>query len=230
MGALLALKPEWGVSNAELADRRLLEGGHTSISIAAIFAMSMAFLVAPKIMAFCAMLASPKERALFGGGRRALASMALEITLSALTAPVLMLNQVWALLSILRGRDAGWSAQHRQEGDLSLETAANRHLGDTAVGVFLGVSALGVSAHTFLWMLPVIIGLLFCIPLAALTSRCDLGALALRAGLLVIPEETTPPPVVSQFNALRAGEPRLIAVPDVVPPIPFARPVEAVAV
>jgi len=230
MGALLALKPEWGVSDPEAADRRLLAGGHTSISIAVIFAVSMAFLVAPKVMAFCAMAASPMERALFGGRRRAFASMVVEIILSALMAPVLMLNQVWALLSIVRGRDAGWSAQHREEGDLSLETAANRHLGDTAVGVFLGVSALNVSAHTFLWMLPVIVGLLFCIPLAALTSRCDLGALAMRAGLLVIPEETAPPQVVRQFNALRAAEPRPIATADAGPGIRFARPVEAVAV
>jgi membrane glycosyltransferase len=230
MGALLALKPGWGVSNAELADRRLLNAGHTSLSIAVVFAVSMAFLVAPKVMAFCAMLASPKERASFGGGRRALASMFLEITLSALMAPILMLNQVWALISILRGRDAGWSAQHREEGDLSLESAANRHLGDTAVGVCLGVSALGVSTHTFLWMLPVILGLLFCIPLAALTSRCDLGAWALRAGLLMIPEEAEPPQIVRQFNALRAGEPRLVTVTEIAAPMALVRSVEAVAV
>lgn len=204
--ALLALKPGWGVSDPEIADLGLQ--GHAMIPIVAIFAASMAFLLAPKFMAFGVMMASPSERRLFGGGRRAFASMMLEIALSALMAPVLMLHQVWALISILAGRDSGWLAQHREEGDLSMEEAADRHLGDTAVGLILAVSALGVSVQTFLWMLPVILGMVFCIPLAALTSRRDLGQMAARAGLLTVPEEIAPPPVVRAFNALVAEPPR----------------------
>jgi membrane glycosyltransferase len=215
--ALLALKPVWGESDPSLADLRLAAPSLPAIPIIAVFAISIAFLLAPKFMAFGVMLASPSERKLFGGGWRALASMGLEIVLSALMAPVLMLHQVWALISIVSGRDAGWLAQHREEGDLSLEEAANRHLGDMAVGVILAVCALGVSAHTFLWMLPVILGMVFCIPLAALTSRCDLGRAAARVGLLTIPEELDPPPVVEAFNALRPAAPvpapRLALVP-----------------
>ena len=205
--ALLALKPGWGVSDPDVADLQLAAPGHAAIPIVAIFAISIAFLLAPKFMAFAVMLTSPTERRAFGGAWRALASMGLEIVLSALMAPILMLHQVWALISIISGRDAGWSAQHREEGDLTLDEAANRHLGDTAVGVILAVCALGVSVQTFLWVLPVILGMVFCIPLAALTSRCDLGRAAARLGLLIIPEETEPPAVVEAFNALCPATP-----------------------
>ncbi|MGH7022238.1 MAG: glucans biosynthesis glucosyltransferase MdoH [Caulobacteraceae bacterium] len=211
--ALLGLKPDWGVGDPEIADRQLSAPGHETVSVLAVFAVSMAFLLAPKLIAFCAMLTSSEDRRRFGGAGKALASMLLEIVLSALLAPVLMLNQVWALISILSGRDSGWAAQHREEDDLTLEEAANRHLGDTAVGVALAVSAFGVSTDTFLWMLPVILGMVFCIPLAALSSRRDLGEMAARAGLLVTPEEFDPPPVVRAFNALRAQPPHELAMP-----------------
>lgn len=202
--ALLALKPEWGVWDAQVADQSLIAPGHETIPIVAIFAISMAFLLAPKLIAYLAMLACPAERRAFGGPWRSLASMAAEIVLSALSAPVLMLHQVWALISIASGRHCGWSAQQREEGSLTLEEAANRHLGDMGVGLILAVSALEVSVHTFLWMLPVILGMVFCIPLAALTSRRDLGEWAARMGLLVTPEELDPPAVVRAFRGLIA--------------------------
>jgi membrane glycosyltransferase len=204
MSALLPLKPEWGISDMDVANQRAAMGTHTLVSITAIFAISMGFLVAPKVMAFGAMLTSPEARRSFGGAGRAFASMALEIVLSALMAPVLMLNQIWALISILAGRDSGWGAQAREEGQISFEAAANRHLGDTAVGVILGLAAWSASPQTFLWMLPVILGLVGCIPMAAWTASCRLGRAAQAAGLLVIPEESAPPTVVETYNRLMA--------------------------
>jgi membrane glycosyltransferase len=204
MSALLSMKPEWGRADWAVPDAALWDDPHPAISVAGIFALSMAFLLAPKFMAFGAMLASPEERRQFGGAGKAFASLLAEIALSALVAPVLMLNQIWALISILFGGDSGWVAQHREEGDTTFETAANEHLGDTAVGAGLAVATWGASTQTFLLMSPVIAGLVGCIPFAALTASCELGALARRAGLLVIPEETAPPPLLQHFNTLRA--------------------------
>jgi len=204
MSALLPLKPEWGMSNIDIANERALMGVHPAMSIAAIYGISIGFLLAPKVIAYCAMVASREERRQFGGAGRAFASMMLEILLSALVAPVLMLNQLWALVSILAGGDSGWSAQHREEGEVTFEASANHHLGDTAIGVILGLAAWSASPNTFLWMLPVILGLVGCIPLATWTASCDLGAMARRAGLLVIPEESDPPALVRNYNALLA--------------------------
>ena len=220
MSALLPLKPAWGISDIDLANERAAFGVHSTLSITAIFVISMAFLIAPKVMAFGAMLGSKAERAAFGGVRRAAAGMAVEIVLSALIAPVLMLNQIWALISIVSGGDSGWRPQAREEGRVSLEAAANRHLGDTAVGVILGLAAWSASPHTFLWMLPVILGLVGCIPMAALTASPTLGAAARRVGLLVIPEEVSAPGVVAMFNRLMARPEPPIAVGGLRPAVP----------
>jgi membrane glycosyltransferase len=181
----------------------------------------MGFLVAPKLMALYATLLSRRQRRAFGGAGRAVASVAVEIVLSALIAPVLMLNQLWALISILAGGDAGWKAQAREEGEVCFEDIANRHLGDTAVGVTLGVATLSAAPSIFLWMLPVIAGLVGCIPLAGLTATRALGEAARRVGLLVIPEEIAPPPVVATFNRL-AARPAPEPVPATVIQLPAA--------
>lgn len=204
LSAVLPLKPEWGVSDPVLADQMATARPHAVVSIALIFAISMGFLTAPKLMALGAALACREQRRAFGGAGRAMASVATEIVLSALIAPILMLNQLWALISILAGRDAGWNAQAREEGQVSFEDIADRHLGDTAVGVFLGVATWSAAPSIFLWMLPVIAGLVGCIPIAGLTATRALGEAARRVGLLVIPEEIAPPPVVAAFNRLAA--------------------------
>lgn len=202
--ALLPLRPDWGVWDVGRATLRMQASGHSPVSLGAILAISVAFLLAPRFMAFAAMLRSPSERAAFGGPGRAFTSMLVEIAYSSLMAPILMLNQLWALVSILLGVDSGWNAQTREESEISLEAAANRHLGDMAVGVTLGVMALSASANTFLWMLPVILGLSACIPLAAYSASPELGDRARRAGLLCIPEELEPPAVIATFNRLVA--------------------------
>jgi membrane glycosyltransferase len=195
MGVLLASKPAWGVASAVQAARAAVGG---------VFLIAMAFLLAPKALAYLEMLAAPERCEGFGGARRAAASVACEIGLSALIAPVRMFNQTWALFSILLGRDAGWAAQRRGEDGLSFEEAANHHLGDTIIGLILGFLAVSASAQTLLWVSPVVAGLVASIPLAALTARLDLGLWARRAGLLVTPEELAPPAILTQANAFAA--------------------------
>jgi membrane glycosyltransferase len=228
MSALLALKPAWGVSNAEIADQRMAGAIQANGAVAAVFVMSMTFLIAPKIIAFLAMLASTDERARFGGARSALAGLVVEILISALLAPVLMLHQIWALISIFSGRDSGWSPQHREEDALSLEDAANQHLGDTAVGVSLGVAAWSVSLHTLAWLLPVVAGMVLCIPIAAWTSRREFGDLAARWGLLRVPEEIAPSDLIRRFNALQQ-DPRVEPArrPSTIGSVASVAPVEA---
>jgi membrane glycosyltransferase len=226
--ALLPLKPEWGVSDGVLADQLAAAQSHSNSSIAMIFGVSMAFLVAPKLMALYAVLLSREQRATFGGAGHAVASVALEMVLAALIAPVLMLNQLWALISILAGRDSGWNAQIREEGQVNFDDIANRHLGDTAVGVGLGLATWGAAPYVFLWMLPVIAGLVGSIPLAGLTATRVLGEAARRAGLLLTPEELAPPAVVAMFNRLLVRSTPEPAAPVVVPLArPLAPPVVA---
>lgn len=210
MGVLLALQPACGLGSGVQAAPSADVLRHTAVTITDLFIVSMGLLMAPKVLAFFAMLASPRERRRFGGARRVLGGMLLETVLSSLIAPVMMFNQIRALFSILAGRDSGWPAQARQEGGLSLAEAARRHAPDTIAGLILGVAALIASGPLFLWMSPVILGLVSAIPLTLITARQDLGLKARKAGLLLIPEETAPPRLIIQANNLleRPLEPR----------------------
>jgi membrane glycosyltransferase len=126
----------------------------------------------------------------------------VETLISGLMAPVLMSMQSRAVAQILRGRDAGWHAQRRDDGTLPLREIVRGYLGQTALGVALAAAAYAISLPLLWWMSPVIVGLLLAVPLAALTARPDRGLRAL--GLLTIPEERHPPEIVTRANRLFA--------------------------
>ena len=202
MGVILSLAPRLGAYHAAPAIGAGAD--HRSAVLAVVFVLSMAMVLAPKLMAFAGVMARPDSRAAFGGWRRASAGLLAEIVLSTLIAPIMMLSQTRALAEILLGRDSGWQAQTREEGVLSMADATRRHGVDSLVGLVLGVASLVASPWAFLWLSPVIVGLLSAIPLAVLTSRRDLGLKARQAGLFLIPEESAPPPLISHVSALMA--------------------------
>ncbi|QUD86407.1 glucans biosynthesis glucosyltransferase MdoH [Phenylobacterium montanum] len=202
IGAILSVAPKLGAYQA--ANATAADLNHRSAALTAVFAISMGMVLAPKLMAFGVAMVRRETRVAFGGLRRALMSLLAEIGLSALIAPIMMLSQTRALADIFLGRDSGWSAQTRKEGALSFREATRRHRVDTLFGLVLAAASLSASLATFLWLSPVILGLLSAIPLAVLTSRQDLGLKALRAGLFLIPEERAPPPLIRHVSALMA--------------------------
>jgi membrane glycosyltransferase len=172
------------------------------IRAAWVFGGTMGMLIAPKLLGYIVALVHPAERRGFGGGLAAFVSVLIEIVLSGLIAPMMMLLQTQAVADVLRGRDAGWQVQRRDDGSL---TAAEliRHFGKlTLIGVFLGASAYAVSLSLFLWMTPVTIGLLLAMPLAAFTARADIGLTLRDMRLLAIPEEREAPRILARANAL----------------------------
>ena len=74
----------------------------------------------------------------------------------------------------------------------------------TLFGLVLAIAAYGVSFSLFAWMTPVIVGLIFAIPLAQWSASPAAGLRLRRLKLLVIPEETEPPAVLTRANALAA--------------------------
>jgi membrane glycosyltransferase len=205
--AVLPLHPEWGVragapvraaSGARLIDLLL---------VAVVLAVSIGFLLAPKLMALVQVLRSPGERSRFGGARLAALNMGLEILLSTLVAPLIMVSHARSFAAVLAGRDSGWAAQARDESGPSLRRSARLHAGDTVFGLALAGAALASSARELLWMAPVIAGLTLAIPLATILASARLGQAARRLGLLLVPEERHPPAILVRANALSAGWP-----------------------
>jgi membrane glycosyltransferase len=171
------------------------------VRAAYVFSATMSLLVLPKLLGYLAILPRRRERLGIGGTWRGLLSVVFEIVVSALIAPVIMLMQSRAVLEILIGRDAGWSAQRRGDGALS-RAELRSYLSVSLFGLALASAAIMVSVPLVVWMLPVVAGWALAVPLAAITARTSVGCHLRDLGLLSTPEERTPPALVRRANAL----------------------------
>ncbi len=170
-----------------------------------VFIMTMAVLLGPKLLATLAGLLRGSERRAFGGGVRIVVGMLIETVLAGLIAPVAMLTQSVAVVSILAGRDGGWNPQRRDDdGRVEFGEVARRYVPHTLFGLLLGLASALVSFPLLLWMLPVVLGLGLAIPLAAWTARRAPAAALARLGLLATPEERLPPPVLREIAGAQA--------------------------
>ena len=160
-----------------------------------LFIIIMIVLITPKLVALAVLLLNRAARRGCGGAPRAVTSVLLETIFSALIAPIMMLTQSRAVASVLAGRDAGWKAQ-RRDGVITLREIVHRHLWHTLFGIAMGAVAWLVAPSLFLWMSPVVIGLVLAIPISALSARRSTGRVSRRLGLFRTPEETAPPPVL----------------------------------
>ena len=166
-----------------------------------LFVAAMAFLLLPKFIATFRAWLRPLA-ADSGGKVRVLASALFEIVLSALIAPVQMLIQTRQIYEIFSGRDSGWEAQVRAGQMPPWGVVLRRH----ALHVVLGLGTLIVLAvlapWQLVWLSPILAGLI----LSPMTSRWSaspvFGRWARRQGLLVTPEERSPPEILTAANAL----------------------------
>ena len=176
------------------------------------FVGTMALLLMPKVLGALAVLLRGSERRGCGGALMSCGGVLLETLIAGLMAPVVMLTQTVDVVSILLGRDAGWSVQRREAGGIPASETRRLYRRHTLLGVALGVLAWFVSPYLALWMLPVVLGLALAIPLALVTGRRWAGP------LLRIPEETAPPPLltraqmlVSEWRTIVGEAPRSVA-------------------
>ncbi|MBS7539837.1 glucans biosynthesis glucosyltransferase MdoH [Ancylobacter lacus] len=166
-----------------------------------VFIGTMAVLLLPKLFAYVLVLGDRNARRGFGGGIVALVGVLTETLIAGLAAPVMMIAQSGAVVTILAGRDGGWTPQRRGDGSVPLGQTFRRFLPQTLFGIMLGAAAFAISLPLFFWMSPVILGLVLAVPLVQGTSRRS--RLLLRLGVLSIPEERAPPPVLQRAQQLQ---------------------------
>lgn len=168
-----------------------------------VFLATMAVLLAPKLLAYILLLLNGPLRRGCGGAGRALLSLMLETLIGGLIAPVAMLIQTEGVLQILGGRDSGWNAQRRDGDEVPLCVVWRQYWRFMVFGLVLAGAAYAVSPALFLWMSPVLLGLVLAVPIVVMTASQGLGRSLLRLGLLRILEEKTPPDVIARAAALR---------------------------
>ncbi|MGC4029454.1 MAG: glucans biosynthesis glucosyltransferase MdoH [Steroidobacteraceae bacterium] len=173
-----------------------------------LFIFSFAVLFVPKAIGFVKALWSLRMRRALGT-LEFLVSVVVELLLSALYAPVLMLMQSRYVAEILTGRDAGWSAQRRSEGVVSWGEAWSFHWGHTLAGVLLGALFAYLAPGLLPWLSPVLIGMLLAVPLSRYSGSTDIGRWLAHLGILCTPEEVQVPDIVRRRDALIAAAPPL---------------------
>jgi len=136
-------------------------------------------------------------------------STLLEIIMSALYAPILMVHQFMVVVGIFRGKDSGWMPQARDDGALSWASATRAHIGHTLFGVILAVIAILLSKQLFYWLLPITSGLMLSIPLSWISGGERRSKWLKPLGLLRAPQEKYPAPILLQLEQQLVQQPPL---------------------
>ena len=177
-----------------------------SAEIHLLLAATMVLLWLPKLLGLVLALVNGGTRRSFGGGGRLLLSAGWEALFSVLIAPLMMAFHTLFVISVLAGWSVQWSAQARDERGLSPREAARRMGPSVLLGLFWGIVLWWFAFDFIWWFMPILAGLWLGVPLALWSSRIDLGRWARAKGLLLTPEEKTPPPILHGLQAaLRNG-------------------------
>ncbi len=167
-----------------------------------LFILSLFMLLLPKIIGYVTTLCDEDRRKAFGGAVKLTASFMLELTLSALFAPISMVMQSRQIYEILSGADSGWTAQRRGVGGVPWREATQRHIWHVLFGLTLAVGAYFLAPPLLWWLSPAIAGLLGAIVLSKFSGSSVIGRLLRIFGLLLTPCEKSPPDVVKAFRRL----------------------------
>jgi membrane glycosyltransferase len=177
----------------------------------ALFVSIMIMVFAPKLATLSDVLASSKRRRAFGGTMAVLVSTISEILFFTLLAPVMALAHTRFLAGLPLGYAAAWSAQHRFNHQVSLSQALNRLWPQTLFGGAAVAWLVLTAPAALVGFLPFLLGSVFAVPLAVLTSEERLGLMFARMGLWRIPDETAPATDLQVLHllALRQSRPAL---------------------
>ncbi|MBW0146463.1 glucans biosynthesis glucosyltransferase MdoH [Marinobacter arenosus] len=146
---------------------------------------------------FLAILDAVVQRtgASFGGYGKLFKSVLLEILVSVLLAPVRMLAHSRFVLAALFNVSLKWAGQNRTE-EMTWRDGFWTQLPAMLVGSSWALFAWNLDTLFFFWSLPVAVPLILSAPTSVLLSRQSLGVGLLGRRLLMIPEESQPPPVL----------------------------------
>lgn len=188
------------------------DGGGYPMAGAIVLAVSLTFVLAPKLLSYGMMLSEGRARR-FGGAWRALASVGLETVASTLTAPIIMAAHTRALLSVALGRDAGWSAQQRDEGRLRGRAALAFHWPEMLIGLTLALIGPLMGASLSPWLAVAAASLVAAPFIVWWTASIGRGLRLREAGLLLTPGERAAPPWAclwaSQWAGVNSFSPRM---------------------
>ena len=168
--------------------------------IAALLLATIVVLLLPKVLGATLAFIKGARRRAFGGGPRLLLSLLLEQIFSMLLAPPMMVFHTTFVLTTLAGKPVTWNAQDRGDRGVTFGDALTRHRWQILLGIVWGAVILALAPRFIWWMMPVLAGLLLSAFLTMGSSRVAAGVWLRRRGLLLTPEETSPPPELAAMH------------------------------
>jgi membrane glycosyltransferase len=187
-----ALFPEWPVWHPQWA--------FTLLATTAIV------LFMPKLVSVLLIILRKGRAKRFGGAFSLLASLGLEVLLSALLAPTRMLFHSKFVFVTLLGRQVGWGPQQRSDLGTSWREASRFHGPGVILALLWGTTLFVFNRSFFWWNTPVLVPLVLSIPLSVWSSRASAGKALRKAGLLLIPEETLRPKELCDLDRILLQE------------------------
>jgi membrane glycosyltransferase len=172
-----------------------------------LFFYTMALLFLPKVLALIDLRSRPDEVASFGGWGRLIGSVVTETLVFTLLAPILMLFHTWFIALTLIGKKITWGTQRRGGGG-DWSESFNANIGQTAIGLLGAVVAYEIDPHLAFWMSPILLGLIFSIPLSHFTGSVEIGEAVRRQGIFQTIEEVQPLPELVQLAEAQANRHR----------------------
>jgi membrane glycosyltransferase len=166
-----------------------------------LFLFSMGVLLTPKALGLLRTMFSRARRGC-GGIVGLPVSSVLELALSALYAPIMMLVQTQHVFEILTGRDSGWGRQRRSAESCSWAEAWRFHWKHMLIGMITSAVAYLLSPTLLAWLSPTLAGLILAVPLSKASSSTTLGRLLARLGVFRTPEESNVPALLRRRDEL----------------------------
>ncbi len=160
----------------------------------ALFGATATLLFLPKLLSMLVVALRGPSR--FGGTGRLALSVAGEILLSALLAPIRMLFHTRFVLLAFLGWTLQWKSPPRQDAETTWGEAVQKHGSHTLLGLLWAGAVAWLNPSFLWWLLPIAGALIVSIPVSVYTSRVTLGRRLRAAHLFVIPEELHSPPEI----------------------------------
>ncbi|OQW92198.1 MAG: glucan biosynthesis glucosyltransferase H [Beggiatoa sp. IS2] len=167
-----------------------------TVEMTTVLVVTLTILFLPKILGLSLLFFQPDRVKYYGGRFKVSLSVLLETIFSMLIAPIMMLFQTKFVIAILLRRNIEWATQQRDEHHTGWKEALFSHSGQTVLGITAGIASYFYVNAFFWWFIPVLVGLVFSIPLSMVLSHVSLGQRLRQQGLFLIPEETNPPSIL----------------------------------
>lgn len=154
-----------------------------------------AMLLAPKMLGAMVTGLDRISVARMGGRGWFSVSFFVEVLLSVLYAPIMMIQQMLAVLRCAFGIKPKWAPQARKGGDYDFVTTFKFHILETLTGWLL-MAGMYVGGVSF-WLLPIAISLAFAVPLSMI-SGLDLSRWRVTHVIMATSEILSPPLIVAK--------------------------------